>query len=323
MAARRGLTLAADGQQMSAPAPAADSRSGATEPASQIPPAWHEAQAVLLWPGAPPGGGFAPAPPPADFPATFLTNIAAPEMRVFRSAHPNRRALLIMPGGAYRFLSIRNEGSDIAEAFTALGYTVFVLCYRLPGEGWLARADVPLADARRAMRLIRRDAASYGIDPAQVAAIGFSAGGHLAAMLLTGGDDANDAVFDDCRHIPARPACGALVYPVISLEPPLTHQLSAETLLGPDPAPGVVARHSPARRVSDETPPLFMVHARDDEAVPWMNTQLMVDALRGAGRPFEVHLVEQGGHGFGLGPEDTPAREWPALLARWLDRAFG
>jgi acetyl esterase/lipase len=88
-----------------------------------------------------------------------------PELRVFGPARPNGRAVLVMPGGAYWFVSVVNEGADLAPRLAARGYTVFVLIYRLPGEGWANRADVPLQDAQRAMRLICSRAAEFRLHP--------------------------------------------------------------------------------------------------------------------------------------------------------------
>ncbi len=152
----------------------------------ELPPAWEAAERIPLWDGAPPGGPFVARKDLDRRGPTFVTGVTMPDLHVFQPAKANGRALLVMPGGAYSFVSIRNEGVGVANVFAKLGYTVFVLTYRLPGEGWTPRADVPLQDAQRAMRLIRARAARYGVDPAKVAVLGFSAGGHLAASLLTG-----------------------------------------------------------------------------------------------------------------------------------------
>jgi acetyl esterase/lipase len=290
--------------------------------ASPLPARWQAAEAVRLWPGAAPGGTFHPAGRAADLAATFLTDVAVPELRVFRPRQANGRSLLVVPGGAYTFVSVRNEGLDVADAFTALGYTVFVLVYRLPGEGWTPRADVPLADAQRAMRVIREAAGSAGLDPAQVGVIGFSAGGHLAASLLTGFGEALFPAQDAIDRLDARPACGVLLYPVIAMEPPYTHALSCARLLGDHPDAALVARRSPARHVTAQTPPVLVAHAFDDPAVPWQNSTLFIEAMQAAGRPVEAHFFEEGGHGFGIGPANAPAGQWPRLASSWLDRAF-
>ena len=286
------------------------------------PPAWTEAEQLALWPDGPPTTGYRARELPAGWPAVWVRNVERPTLRVFRPEKSNGRALLSIPGGAYTFVSILNEGLDVARAMTALGYTVFVLTYRLPDEGWSDRADVPLQDAQRAVRVIRAQASRYGFDPAAVAAVGFSAGGHLAATLATGFAEPVYRPRDATDRLDARPIAMALVYPVISVTAPVTHAESAMRLLGPNPAADLIARRSPADHVTPQTPPVFLVHALDDSAVPVENSLAMMRALRTAKRPVEVHLFEEGGHGFGLGPKDKPCGQWSALFAAWLDRHF-
>ena len=237
----------------------------------QLPPmpkAWSDAEQIALWPAGPPTRGFAAKPLPPRWPDIMVRNIERPVLRVFRPATSNGRALLSVPGGAYTFVSILNEGVDIARAMTALGYTVFVLTYRLPDEGWAGRADVPLQDAQRAMRVIRAEAKRFGYSPDTIAAVGFSAGGHLGATLATGFAEPVYRPRDAIDALDARPAAIGLIYPVISVTAPVTHAESALRLLGKDPAADLVARRSPTLHVTARTPPCFLVHAFDDGAVP-------------------------------------------------------
>lgn len=287
-----------------------------------LPAEWRAAPRLALWEGSPPG---APAQLPVVSPKydpAFVTGVAKPELRVFRPApgKGNGRAVLVIPGGAYTFVSIRNEGTDVARVLTARGYAVYVLVYRLPCEGWANRADVPLQDAQRAMRVIRHRAAQDGIDPATLAVIGFSAGGHLVATLLTAFAEPVYAARDAADRLDAAPHCAALVYPVIAATAPYTHQQSALSLLGPAPDAALIARRSPALHVTGATAPTFLVHAIDDGAVPYQNSTLFLDALRAANRPAEAHLFEEGGHGFGIGADNAPAGQWPALFAAFLER---
>lgn len=281
---------------------------------------WNAAEVIPLWPVAPPNGGFVGQPARPDAIANFITNVAMPELRVFRPERPNGRSLLSIPGGAYRFVSIANEGVDVANAMTAKGYTVFVLVYRLPGEGWRGREDVPLQDAQRAVRLIRARSADFGLDPRRLYAVGFSAGGHLGATLATGFSEPVYAPVDDADGLSARPDGIALVYPVISHAPGVGHAESTRLLLGDDAAAWLVEKRSPALHVSAETPPVFLMHAIDDTAVPVDNSLLMLAALRSADRPVEAHLFEEGGHGFGLGAPGLPVGAWIELLAAWIER---
>lgn len=293
-------------------------------PPRPIPSAWNEAPSLDLWPASPPGGGFKAIPLPMEgAPPVFQHNVEKPYLRVFRPARSNGRALLVIPGGAYIFVSIDNEGADVGQAMASRGYTVFVLVHRLPGEGWANRSDVPLQDAQRAMRLIRSLAGTYGFDAAAVSAIGFSAGGHLAATLATDFGQSVYAPRDAIDRLDARPRTVGLIYPVISMSPPVTHADSRARLLGDNPTAEEVARRSPAAHVGADTPPTFIMHALDDPAVPPANSFEMLQALRVAKRPAEAHFFEEGGHGFGLSSPDLPAHEWPVLFAAFLDRHAG
>ncbi|MCB5425985.1 alpha/beta hydrolase [Altererythrobacter sp. CC-YST694] len=313
---RRTLLLASAGLLALAGAKPAFAQRASAETMSR----WATAPSIPLWPGQPPAGGFVPNPPPADAIANFITNVAMPELRVFRPDRPNGRAVLSIPGGAYTFVSIANEGVDLAQVLTARGYTVFVLVYRLPGEGWHHREDVPLQDAQRAVRLIRSRAAQFGIGPDSLHIIGFSAGGHLAASLATGFAERVYDPVDGADALSAQPSTVGLIYPVIGHEPGVGHAESSLRLLGENPSPALVAKRSPDLHVGPDTPPTFLMHALDDPAVPVENSLRMLKALRGAGRPVEAHLFEEGGHGFGLGRPDLPVSQWSELYTRWLER---
>ena len=285
-----------------------------------LPKAWSNARRIPLWPGDPPGGGFAPQPLPADWSPVFLRNVAAPELRVFRPPSPNGHALLVIPGGAYWFVSVANEGVDIARRMIAYGVTVCVLTYRLPGEGWKNPSDVPLQDAQRAMRVIRSRASQLGIDASKVSVLGFSAGGHLAATLVTQHAERTYEPIDTADEIDARPCAGGLIYPVVTMEKPMTHEMSRKLLLGESPTEEEVARRSAERHVNSTTPPVFIVHAFDDDAVPVDNSLRFMNAMRAAQRPVEAHLLQEGGHAFGVGYPKSPSEHWIELFSSWLQR---
>ncbi|WP_430386829.1 alpha/beta hydrolase [Blastomonas fulva] len=320
---RRQMLLASGVLLMNVPALDAREALQIPQGTGPLPPEWTTAPSIALWDGPPPGAPALASVKSATLDPVFITGVARPEMRVFRPEKSNGRAVLTIPGGAYNFVSIRNEGTDVARVLTALGYTVFVLVYRLPGEGWAERWNVPLQDAQRAMRIIRARAQSYAIDPATVAVLGFSAGGHLAASLITASEDQVYAPRDAADRLDARPMCAGLIYPVIAASAPHTHDLSAETLLGPSPGADRIALRSPAFHVDAATPPTFLVHALDDTAVPYPNSTLFMDAMLAAGRPVETHYFEEGGHGFGIGPANAPAGQWPALFDAFLRRHAG
>lgn len=276
---------------------------------------------IPLWPRRPPG---APAGLPAEQLVEraadgqphdrYAAHIARPTIIVFRAAQPNGNAVLIAPGGGYVRVVTDKEGYETARWLNARGISAFVLRYRLPGDGWARRQDVPLQDAQRAMRLIRANARSFEIDPQRLAMLGFSAGGHVAASLATRyAAQVYDPV-DAADGLSARPQLAGLLYPVISMGP-FAHAGSRDELIGASARPADFVTYSPDRNVGVETPPTILVHAADDETVPVENSQRMFDALRAARVPTEMHVFEKGGHGFGLRlPATSTAARWPELF---------
>jgi acetyl esterase/lipase len=301
---------------------------GAATPAAGAIAPQDPSEIVPLWPGRP------PSPPDAlpreevrdriatsGFQDRIVTGIARPLMTVFRPARPNGAAVLVIPGGGYIRVVIDKEGFETARRLNVAGVTAFVLRYRLPGDGWTPRTAAPLQDAQRAMRLIRADAARFGIDPARVAVMGFSAGGHVAATLCTRHAEAAYPPLDAADGQDARPDLACLMYPVIDMSPPHAHRGSREALLGSAPAPDAEAAASPHRHVNAHTPPTFLVHAMDDDSVPVENSVGYLAALRAAKVPAEAHLFEEGGHGFGLRLiQGKPAAAWPDLFLAWAGR---
>lgn len=316
----RRHTLAALGSTMAAlglgTAPAR-----ATAPEARADPE----ETIDLWPGRPPG---APATLPVERivergsdPARrerAITGIARPRLTVFRPRTPNGSALMVAPGGGYARVVLDKEGYELGHWLAERGWTVFVLFYRLPGDGWQAGPDTPLQDSQRAMRLIRARAAAYGIRADRVAAMGFSAGGHVCGDLATRYDARVYTPVDTADRLSARPDLAAPIYAVQSMRLPLAHPGSRTLLLGPNPTPALEAAHAPENHVAATTPPCFLMHAEDDDVVPVDNTLAFRAALRRVGVPVETHLFAQGGHGFGLrGAAGKPAAAWPDLFLRW------
>ena len=163
--------------------------------------------------------------------------ISRPRMVVFRPAVPNGSAVLVTPGGGYRWVVVDKEGYEIGRWLAARGWTVFVLFYRLPGEGWAAGPDVALSDAQRAMRLIRARSRDYGILPERIAAMGFSAGGHVCGDLATRFDARTYAPVDAADRLSARPDIAAPIYAVQSMRSPLAHAGSRDLLIGKNASP--------------------------------------------------------------------------------------
>lgn len=281
---------------------------------------------LALWPGVPPGGngvnlkldvenrGFWPN----QTDDRALSRIQHPTLSVFRADRGDGSALLIVPGGGYRHLLVDKEGSEVARRFNAAGITSFVLAHRLPAEGWADGPDVPLQDAQRAMRLIRTRAREFEIDPKRVGVLGFSAGGHVAASLMTRFAAPVYAPSDEIDRGDARPDFAGLVYPVISMSPPLAHTASREELLGSAPTTAQEAAYSCERLVSAKTTPAILIAAADDREVDPLNSPAMFQAMRAAGVASELHLFEEGGHGFSLRRiEGRPISAWPDLFLHW------
>jgi acetyl esterase/lipase len=235
-----------------------------------------------------------------------------PRIDIYRPAHPNGAAVLVIAGGGYAHIAIDKEAVPAARWLVANGVTAAVLHYRLPGDGVPVAA--PFQDAQRAMRILRADAAALGIDPAHIGVLGFSAGGHLAGIIVTRFGDAFYAAADAIDRVSSRPDFAALIYPVVSMQPPLdTTQASRRLSAEADAA----TAYSVQLHVSGNTPPVFLAHAVDDPIASVNHSRLMADALLREHVPFELHLFERGGHGWGLGAAGTPVSAWPSLFTAW------
>lgn len=244
--------------------------------------------------------------------------ITRPRMAVFRPARPNGAAVMITPGGGYKWVVVDKEGYEMGRWLAARGFTVFVLFYRLPGEGWAAGPDVVLQDTQRAMRLIRHRASEYGIDPERVAAMGFSAGGHACADLAARFAANIYVPTDKADTLSARPFVAAPVYPVMAMSAPYAHAGSRTNLLGANPTPEMERAYSPNFNVPANAPPHFILHAEDDDVVPVENALLLREALRSKKISVETHLFTHGGHGFGLRKTiGKPVETWPELFLSW------
>lgn len=224
-------------------------------------------------------------------------------------------AVIVCPGGGYRFLAVGHEGQEIADWLNSQGIAAFVLRYRIAPR---YRHPAPMQDVQRAIRLVRSRAAEWNVDPKRIGVWGFSAGGHLAATAATHFDEDNPQSSDPVEHISCRPDFCILGYPVISFTESFTHKGSRDNLLGPNPDPKLVDKLSLEKQVSPQTPPTFLFHTTEDKAVPPENSVAFYLALRKAGVPAELHIFEKGPHGVGLAKKDPFLRTWPDLLANWL-----
>ena len=227
---------------------------------------------------------------------------------------PNGSAILICPGGGYSHLAMYKEGKKVALWLNSFGITAFVLKYRMPTDLIMKDKSIgPLQDAQEAIRTIRRNAKEWNIDPAKIGVLGFSAGGHLASTLAT---HYQDNVYD-ADTTSARPDFSILIYPVISMEDGITHNGSKVSLLGTNASKELIDKYSNEKQVDANTPKTFIVHATDDKVVPVENSINYYMNLKKYNVPVEMHLYENGGHGFGLGTKGTHT-EWPKACEKWL-----
>jgi acetyl esterase/lipase len=246
---------------------------------------------IRLWEGAAPGAlgdGDADIPTLTWYPPAHATGDAA---------------VIVAPGGGYRNLASNHEGRQIANFLNAAGLTAFVLKYRL---GPRYHHPVELGDAQRAISLVRSRAKEFGVAENRIGIMGFSAGGHLASSVSTHYDAAS------------RPDFAILIYPVISLTAPYTHQGSLHNLLGATPDPKLARELSSELKVTANTPPTFLFSTSADTTVPSENSVAYYLALHKAGVPAELHIFQNGPHGVGLALADPALSVWPTLLLNWL-----
>lgn len=225
-------------------------------------------------------------------------------------------AMLICPGGGYGHLA-PHEGEDYALFLNTLGITAFVLQYRVGPHGY--RHPSMLQDAARGMRTIRARAEEWNIDKNKIGIMGSSAGGHLAATLLTHYDEGNLDAEDAVERESSRPDLGILCYAVISLGE-LGHAGSRQNLLGENPSPELVEFLSNELHVTPQTPPCFLWHTAEDNGVKVENSLEFAAALQRHKVPFDLHIYQNGGHGLGLAdkPPFENVHPWAHDLKFWL-----
>jgi acetyl esterase/lipase len=263
-------------------------------------------QTIRLWPGdAPQAKG------------TACEDI--PTLTIFEPqwGHANGSAVVILPGGAYAMLAANLEGRQFADWFTAHGFRAFVLSYRLTSNGYVL--PVPLIDARRAIQTVRARALDYQIDPKRIVVIGFSAGGHLAALSGTQFVAGNPNAEDPIERVSSRPDYLVLGYPWIGAISSDTSHLSYCKIFDlMDRCEALRAAYSPDLFVTKDTPPTFWYHTFNDNTVPVEQGLRFYEALVKAGVPAEAHIFANGPHGTGLGKGDESLDQWPNLLEVWL-----
>lgn len=259
-----------------------------------------EKHPVLLWEEAP---GFDPdlgQDPPSITPYIVRGQEA-------------RGAVVVCPGGAYTFKAM-HEAEPIAWWLNDAGYHAFVVNYRVAPY----RNPLPRMDAQQAIRMVRARAQEWHVKPDKIAILGFSAGGHLSASVMTADGAGNPTSPDPVERASARPDAVILCYPVITMQDDVVHEGSRENLLGPAFTVEQKWLHSMEYQVQPGQPPVFLWHTLEDEGVPVENTLRMVQACKAAGVPVEAHLFPHGGHGLGLAQGDGTLSQWPGLAEQFL-----
>ena len=246
----------------------------------------------------------------------IVSKVTEPAYQYFRVKEDNikRPCVIIYPGGAYFILASGHEGVEVAKFFNSIGVNAMVVKYRIPNDNaQVDKSIAPLQDAQQAMLLARSNAATWGIDANKIGILGFSAGGHLAASLSS---HYADVKIDNPLNISLRPNFQILIYPVITMKD-FGHTGSKENLIGKNPSQEQIKYYSNELNVNKKTPPAFIVHAINDDAVPVQNAYEYDKALKANKVASTLYLFEKGGHGFGM-KNPTATIQWTTPLTQWL-----
>lgn len=256
---------------------------------------------IDLWPnGLPNSNGIDKTQPYDDAKLNFK-----PSIRVFLpdATKATGRAVVCCPGGGYTHLATGHEGYDWAPFFNERGIAFIVLKYRMPH----ANTDVPISDAKEALKVVRENAKKWGINPQKVGIMGSSAGGHLASTISTHSDSLT------------MPAFQILFYPVITLNYPYTHPGSRHSLIGKQATEEIANLYSNEKQVTSQTPPAIMLLSDDDKAVPSQNSVNYYLALKQHGIKATMHIYPSGGHGWGSRENFKYHKEMTSDLSAWLE----
>ncbi len=257
--------------------------------------------------------------------AIRIKDVSNPTIEVFlpTKASMTGEAIVICPGGGYEYVVYDKEGTDVAKMMNSQGIVGIVLKYRLPkAENNIEGRLSPFLDAQRAVRLTRYHAKDWGIDSNKIGIMGFSAGGHVASTLGTHYQD-NFFITDNIDSIDCRPDFMVLMYPVITFRRPYLHLGSRNNLIGENPDTSLVNYYSNELHITNNTPPTFLVHATDDHGVPVENSLMFYNNLRKHNVKCELHLFQEGGHGFGLATKKGRLASWKDLCTSWIKEITG
>lgn len=248
-----------------------------------------------------------------------ITQIQEAELFAFLPAKEERKpiAIIIIPGGGYRHLTYDLGGYSYAKWLNTLGISAFVLNYRLPTSPDLKQREIgPLQDIQAAIKLIRKNAAQYGISPDQIGVLGTSAGGHLAAMVSNISTDYTE-LNGDWENFSTVPNFAILVSPVIDLGE-FAHKGSRDNLLGENASSEKIKEYSMQNRVIDKTPPTILFHAQNDNAVPVINSILYYEAMIKNKVKGAMFIFPEGEHNIGISNKTELTDNWKKICADWL-----
>jgi acetyl esterase/lipase len=243
----------------------------------------------------------------AGMPWSYVGHVSRPTMTVYAPKEKNTgAAVVVFPGGGYQILAIDLEGTEICDWLTSRGITCVLLKYRVPGEGLYPKSGpypgspMALEDAQRTIGLVRFHAAEWHIDPHKIGVLGFSAGGHLVAAMSTHFEERLYPAMDAADKESCRPDFAVAIYPGHLWIDHKHFQLN------------------PDIRVTNQTPPTFLLQAEDDNVDNANNSLVYYLELKKAGVAVEMHLYAKGGHAFGMRPTKLPIMAWPRLVDAWL-----
>ncbi|MFA7489855.1 MAG: alpha/beta hydrolase [Mariniphaga sp.] len=270
---------------------------------------------MKVWPeGAPNHNGM--DKPEEKFNREHVRNVSEAEMYIYLPEKENNTgaALVICPGGGYWIEAMDHEGYELAKWLRKKGVAGIVLKYRLP----YGHHEIPSDDVRQALRIVRKNAVDWGIDPGKIGLAGSSAGGHLASTVGTRFDYGDATSNDPLKKVSCRPDYLLLLYPVITFQEEYGHMGSRKNLIGEGNDWELVKKYSNELHVTAETPPTFLILTDDDKTVPPRNSVEFYLALKENNVPAEMHIFREGAHGFGMNKKNMPVDQWPELFYNWL-----
>ena len=228
-----------------------------------------------------------------------LGDITNSTIKIFKPKNPNGTAVLVCPGGGYYILAMDLEGTEICEWFNSIGVTAILLKYRVPPLPGKLRYQLPLQDAQRAIGLVRFNAEKWGINSDHIGIMGFSAGGHLSALVSNTNEKRTYAHVDAADDISCRPDFNILTYPAYLIDEKQQGKLAGEI------------------QVTTKTPPTFIFQTEDDP-INVENALYYYLALKQAKVPVEMHLYPTGGHGYGIRSTTGGIGVYKELIAKWM-----